>query len=60
MIERLRAEGREVYVVEFDTGHCPNLAATTDVVDVINDVVAWKMNKYDPKVAIKISRNSSL
>jgi homoserine acetyltransferase len=60
MIEILRAEGREVHVVELDTGHCPNLTATTDVVDIINDVVAGKTNKNEPKVAIQISRNSSL
>jgi hypothetical protein len=60
IIERLRAEGREVHVVKLNTGYCPNLAATTNAVDVINKVVAGKMNENGPKAAAKISCNSYL
>jgi pimeloyl-ACP methyl ester carboxylesterase len=59
MLERMRAEGREIHVVELDTGHCPNLTVTGNVVDVINDV-ATKMNKNKSEVSIKVSHNSSL
>ena len=40
MVEGMRAQGREVKTVELDTGHCPNLTKTKDVVDIVNQVVA--------------------
>lgn len=42
MVEKLEIEGRKVYTVELDTGHCPNLTATKEVVNVIDDIVAGK------------------
>ena len=38
MVEQLEAAGRPVKTHELATGHCPNLTATDDVVDVIKQV----------------------
>ena len=38
MVENVRKDGIEVETVEINTGHCPNLTATKEVVDVVNDV----------------------
>lgn len=43
MVERMRNEGREVRTYELETGHCPNLTATLDVVDAVNMVVGEEL-----------------
>ena len=40
MVNLMKAEGREVQTFELETGHCPNLTKTTEVVDIVNEVVA--------------------
>lgn len=40
MVEEMRKQGREVDVAELETGHCPNLTATTGVVDIVNKVAS--------------------
>jgi len=42
MVESMKGEGREVDTVEVETGHCPNLTKTEDVVGVVDHVVAGK------------------
>ncbi len=42
MVDVMKAEGREVHTFELETGHCPNLTRTMEVVDVINEVVAGR------------------
>lgn len=36
IVEYLRAQGREVLTFEIQSGHCPNLTKTAEVVDAIN------------------------
>ena len=40
MVERMRAERRPVRTFELDTGHCPNLTMTREVVDIVTQVAA--------------------
>ena len=40
MVEKVRAEGQQVHTVELDTGRCPNLTMTQELVDVVDRVVA--------------------
>ncbi|KUJ07585.1 alpha/beta-hydrolase [Mollisia scopiformis] len=40
MVENLEREGKKVYTAELDTGHCPNLTATKEIVDIIDDILA--------------------
>ena len=40
MVEKMQADGREVQMVELDSGHCPNLTATQGVLEMIDRVVA--------------------
>jgi pimeloyl-ACP methyl ester carboxylesterase len=40
MIDEMKKEGIEAKVVELETGHCPNLTATGDVVKAINGIIA--------------------
>lgn len=37
---RVEGRGKEVETFELDTGHCPHLTMTQEVVDVVNQVVA--------------------
>ncbi|KAI9687993.1 MAG: hypothetical protein M1820_010355 [Bogoriella megaspora] len=39
MVENVRKDGIDVDTVELNTGHCPNLTKTKEVVDVVNDVI---------------------
>ncbi|ORY02172.1 hypothetical protein BCR34DRAFT_676276 [Clohesyomyces aquaticus] len=43
MVEEMRKQGREVKSVQIETGHCPNLTATGEVVDVVKDAIAGKI-----------------
>ncbi|KAH8598871.1 Alpha/Beta hydrolase protein [Bisporella sp. PMI_857] len=36
-VEAIRGEGRKVRTFELDTGHCPNLTATNEVVEIIDE-----------------------
>ncbi|KAI4204399.1 MAG: hypothetical protein LQ350_001156 [Teloschistes chrysophthalmus] len=40
MTEYMQAEGQKVHTVELDTGHCPNVTMTQEVVQVILQVAA--------------------
>jgi len=40
MVNLMKAEGQEVQTFELETGHCPNLTKTMEVVDIVNEVVA--------------------
>ncbi len=40
MVDLMKAEGREVQTFELETGHCPNVTKTEEVVGIINEVVA--------------------
>lgn len=40
MVDLMRAEGREVQTFELETGHCPNVTKTEEVVEIISEVVA--------------------
>ncbi|KAI6083041.1 Alpha/beta hydrolase fold-1 [Hypoxylon rubiginosum] len=40
MVEKMRAQGREVQAVELNTGHCPNLTMTEAVVAEIEKFIA--------------------
>jgi pimeloyl-ACP methyl ester carboxylesterase len=42
MVENLEKEGKKVITVELETGHCPNLTATKEVIDFIDGIVAGK------------------
>lgn len=38
MVAQMRADGQKVQTVELNTGHCPNLTATQEVIEVINGI----------------------
>ncbi|KAL8668534.1 MAG: hypothetical protein Q9168_006838 [Polycauliona sp. 1 TL-2023] len=40
MVDRLKAEGRDVQTFELDTGHCPNLTKTRELVEIIEEIVS--------------------
>ena len=40
IVEKMRAEGRDVDTVELETSHSPNLTKANEVVDAINEVAA--------------------
>lgn len=40
MVEMMRKAGREVRTFEVETGHCPNLTATLDVVKAVKEVLS--------------------
>jgi len=40
MVDLMEAEGREVQTFELETGHCPDVTKTEEVVDIVNEVVA--------------------
>jgi pimeloyl-ACP methyl ester carboxylesterase len=42
MVEKVRREGREVETFEIDTGHCPNLTATEEVVEIVGKAIGRK------------------
>lgn len=39
IVDYLRAQGRDIKTFEIQSGHCPNLTKTAEVVDAINEVV---------------------
>jgi pimeloyl-ACP methyl ester carboxylesterase len=39
MVEKLRAEGREVQTFELETGHCPTITMPKEMVDIVDSVV---------------------
>ena len=39
MVEGMKLQGKEVEIVELETGHCPHATMTKEVVDVVNGVV---------------------
>lgn len=41
MVDRMKAEGQEVHTFELETGHCPNLTKTGEVVKIINEIVSY-------------------
>ena len=38
MVDGMKAEGQEVHTFELETGHCPNLTKTNEVVDIVNQI----------------------
>ncbi|KAF2244383.1 alpha/beta-hydrolase [Trematosphaeria pertusa] len=38
MVEKMQEQGREVQTFQLETGHCPNLTATAQVVDVVKKI----------------------
>ncbi|PWY90619.1 alpha/beta-hydrolase [Aspergillus sclerotioniger CBS 115572] len=39
MVENMRAEGRQVKTLEVDTGHCPTITRTQELVDMVHGIV---------------------
>ncbi|KAI4263040.1 MAG: hypothetical protein L6R42_001799 [Xanthoria sp. 1 TBL-2021] len=40
MVDHMKAEGQEVQTFELDTGHCPNLTKTKEVVEIVKEIVS--------------------
>lgn len=40
MVDRMKEEGQEVHTFNLDTGHCPNVIKTEEIVDIVNEVAA--------------------
>lgn len=40
MVDHMQAEGQEVQTFELDTGHCPNLTKTKEVVEIVKQIVS--------------------
>ncbi|KAL8852655.1 MAG: hypothetical protein Q9221_002415 [Calogaya cf. arnoldii] len=44
-VGQIKAEGQAVRTFELDTGHCPNLTKTEEVVEIINQIVSDQSNR---------------
>lgn len=40
MVDHIKAEGQAVTTFELDTGHCPNLTKTKEMVEIVNQIVS--------------------
>lgn len=40
MVANMRAVGKEVQVLELDTGHCPHVTGLNEVVDIVDEIIS--------------------
>ncbi|TVY30662.1 hypothetical protein LHYA1_G001154 [Lachnellula hyalina] len=45
MVDVIRGQGVEVQAIQIESGHCPNLTKTNEVVDAINNAIGWTPTK---------------